>query len=202
MTTTTPTINSIIDSLNAAASEEEAIAIIEEIYGWHVRRDLAEDGPRWAVSPTVDGEATWIEWSPVGGWGTLPEAASMGELTDDEWKAALKARREQVATAPYEAVDSDTIGDKYTHASWGMCARDGWPRGLARPEGRPYAGDLRSQQNHHRCPMDGRRRPGLLGWKWGCARACRVFRGEVTARHRKRALALYDDVLRREAFDD
>jgi hypothetical protein len=105
------------------------------------------------------------------------EAASMGELTDDEWKAALKARREQVATVPYEAVDSDTIGDKYTHASWGMCARDGWPRGLARPEGRPYAGDLRSQQNHHRCPMDGRRRPRAPWMEMGLCQGLPDFQG-------------------------
>jgi hypothetical protein len=69
MTTTTPTIETIINTLNATdANEAEAVAIIEETHGWCVRRDLAEDGPVWAVSPTVDGEATWIEWSPVGGW--------------------------------------------------------------------------------------------------------------------------------------
>lgn len=116
-------------------------------------------------------------------------------LTDDRYLAALYRQRDRIiAGAEFKAVDSDTIGDKFTEASWGLCSdeREAWPdredhlwpeqfdQGRVAPKYR---------RNHHRCPMDRRQNPGANG----CFSTCRIFKGgEINAGKRAEAIELYE----------
>lgn len=75
-------------------------------------------------------------------------------------------------------VDSDEIGNKYTHASWGMCTddREAWPDAQDHiwPEEFEKRGRVApiSRGEHQPCPFDDRsvKRAG------GCFWRCRLFR--------------------------
>jgi hypothetical protein len=91
------------------------------------------------------------------------------------------------------AVDSDTIGDKYTHCSWGMCSEDleQWPdvEDHLFPEEFPERISPKYLGPGQKCPMD--RRTGGEGW--GCFYSCRVFQDGL--KDRAVALKLYDEEL-------
>jgi len=80
--------------------------------------------------------------------------------------------------------DSTTIGDKYTHCSWGLCSRDveAWPDAedhmwpeQFRDKGRVAPKYIAQRQ---RCPWDQRAMDsveGINGMQIGCFYSCRIF---------------------------
>lgn len=118
-------------------------------------------------------------------------------LTDAQYLAALKRNRERIADGqPFEAADSDTIGNKYTEAEWGLCSasRELWPDDTNLFPDIPDRFDPKYRRNHHRCPMDKRDKPG----RNGCFYSCRIFKGEsVNGNKRDLAIKLYDEQIAR-----
>jgi len=115
-------------------------------------------------------------------------------LPRNRYRAALQRQRDRIADGlRFEAVDNDVTGNKYTHASWGLCSRDHgawpdaedhlWPDQFA-AHGR-VAPKYRNQ--HQPCPMQNK------GGAQGCFYSCRIFHsGEIGPSKRDDALALYD----------
>jgi len=115
------------------------------------------------------------------------------ELPNDRYVAALYRQRDRIiAGLPFEAEDSEQVGNKYTHAAWGLCSEDAgawpdredhlWPeqfdQGRVAPKYRTEA---------QPCPMQ------RQGGATGCFYSCRIFKGrEVTAKSRKKAIDLYE----------
>ena len=121
-------------------------------------------------------------------------------MTKVRFVAALKRQRDRIAGGiEFVAADSDVTGDKWTHASWGLCSRDAeawpdaddhlWPdqfleRGRVAPK---YL------KNGQRCPMAKKDGPN------GCFYSCRIFKHrEITRNKRDEAVSLYDAAIARE----
>lgn len=119
------------------------------------------------------------------------------QLTKARYLAALIRQRDRIAAGlTFEAEDSDTLGNKYTHASWGLCTNDkeAWPdakdhiwpdqftnQGRVAPK---YRTDTQS------CPMQ------TKGGGPGCFYSCRIFKhGTITKDARVEASALYDGAI-------
>ena len=115
-------------------------------------------------------------------------------LPQERYVAALRRQRDRIADGlTFSAVESDTVGDKFVHASWGLCSqdRDAWPDAEDHlwPEQFTEHGRVapRYRVQHQTCPMQ--RKNGPVG----CFYSCRIFKGgEITARKRAEAVALYD----------
>jgi hypothetical protein len=132
-------------------------------------------------------------------------------LPKDRYFAALHRQRARIENdTPLVLEDSDAAGDKYSHASWGLCSKDkeAWPdaadhlwpdefveKGRIAPK---YLGD-------NRCPFDepGRDRltSSTLG-SAGCFYRCRLFQAKKANRpDKKRALVLYDEKIQEILVD-
>ncbi len=116
-------------------------------------------------------------------------------LNDERYLAALYRQRDRIITGlPFEAVDSDVIGDKYTHASWGLCSEDAeawpgrddhlWPEQFDKGRVAP-----KYRHQHQVCPMQRK------GGPFGCFFSCRIFKGEITAKKRAEAVELYEQTI-------
>lgn len=118
-------------------------------------------------------------------------------MSNERYLAALYRQRDRIiAGLPFEAADSDALGDKWTHASWGLCSRDAeawpdaedhlWPNQF-RENGR-VAPKYRGQQQP--CPMQ------TKGGGMGCFYSCRVFtHGTITKAKRPQAIDLYEKAI-------
>lgn len=115
-------------------------------------------------------------------------------LTEDRYLAALYRQRDRIiAGLEFQAVDSDVIGDKWTHASWGLCSRDAdaWPDAEDHlwPEQFTEIGRVapKYRGEHQPCPMQRK------GGGSGCFYSCRIFKsGEISRRKRLEAIELYE----------
>ncbi len=117
-------------------------------------------------------------------------------LPQDRYVAALYRQRDRIiAGLPFEMDDSDDIGNKYTHASWGLCSNDAeawpdrddhlWPdqfdQGRVAPK---YRGERQP------CPMQ------TKGGGTGCFYSCRIFKhGTVKAGDCQKAIELYEEAI-------
>jgi hypothetical protein len=124
-------------------------------------------------------------------------------LPQDRYVAVLRRQRERIANGlPFQKEDSDRTGDKYTHASWGLCTEDGaaWPADADRlwPDmGRTTPKYRKADQ---KCPMDTRDIKQIAGT--GCFFTCRIFTAKtVKAKDRDKAVRLYDVELARFPAD-
>lgn len=118
------------------------------------------------------------------------------KLPDDRYLAALYRQRDRIiAGLEFSAVDSDTIGDKYTEASWGLCSDDPaawpdrqdhlWPEQFDKGRVAPL---YRTETQP--CPMQRK------GGGTGCFYSCRIFKGrEVTKNTRAKAITLYEETI-------
>lgn len=119
------------------------------------------------------------------------------DLPNSRYVAALKRQRDRIAAGlRFEADDSNEIGNKYTHASWGLCRRDAgaWPDAEDHlwPEQFVERGRVapKYRRQHQPCPMQKKSGPN------GCFYSCRIFKyGEITKNKREEAVALYDALL-------
>lgn len=118
-------------------------------------------------------------------------------LSNERYIVALERQRDRIAAGlKFEAVDSDTPGDKWTHASWGLCSRDAgawpdaqdhlWPDQF-REHGRVAPKYLRQ---HQPCPMQ------TKDGGSGCFYRCRIFKGQLGANSAGTAVDLYDAAIR------
>lgn len=122
------------------------------------------------------------------------------KLPHDRYVAVLRRQRARIeAGLPFEAVDSDAPGDKYTHAAWGLCSedREAWPdredhlwpdrfdRGRVAPKYRDKG---------QRCPMDTRPvdDPNI---EIGCFYNCQIFQRRHPTPDRAEAVRLYDEAI-------
>jgi hypothetical protein len=116
------------------------------------------------------------------------------ELSQGRYLAALYRQRDRIiAGIPFEAVDSDVIGDKFTYASWGLCSedRDAWPDAEDHlwPDQFEKTGRVapKYRNANQPCPMQRK------GGGDGCFYSCRIFKGgEITANKRRQAIDLYE----------
>ncbi len=115
-------------------------------------------------------------------------------MTNDRYLAALYRQRDRlIAGLEFEAVDSDTMGDKFTHASWGLCSRDAgaWPDADDHlwPDQFEQYGRVapKYRKGGQICPMQRKEGP------FGCFYSCRIFKtGEISRKTRQRAIELYE----------
>lgn len=114
-------------------------------------------------------------------------------LTDARYIAALYRQRDRIiAGLEFSAEDSDAIGDKYTHASWGLCSDDkgAWPDAKDHlwPDQFEQHGRVapKYRHQHQSCPMQ------TKGGGSGCFYSCRIFKGKINERMRKQAIDLYE----------
>jgi hypothetical protein len=116
-------------------------------------------------------------------------------LAQYRYRAALARQSARIGQGlPFDAVDDDTPGNKYTHASWGLCSREQaawpdrndhlWPDQF--DEGRVAPKYRKPEQ---RCPLDKRTNPDGNG----CFYTCRIFKGPRP--DRQEAIRLYDEAI-------
>ena len=104
-------------------------------------------------------------------------------------KAVLQRQRNRIAESnePLLLEDSTDMGNKYTHASWGMCSRE------AKEE---FNGIGIDSINHSYklaaipCPM---RKKNQEKGQWGCFYECRLFKGPRLKKDE--VLELYDRMI-------
>jgi hypothetical protein len=118
-------------------------------------------------------------------------------LTDERYAAALQRIRGLIAGGvKLDAVDSTTVGDKYTECTWGLCSsqKAAWPD----PEDHLWPDQFKERgrvapkyrTKTHKCPMD-KRVVGEDDMGNGCFYTCKVFQKGPTP-SRDQALELYD----------
>jgi hypothetical protein len=115
-------------------------------------------------------------------------------LTDAQFLAGLRRIRGAIASGrKFHFVDSDTIGDKHTHCSWGACGDEpeDWPdpEALMWPDRRLIHGKVtpKYQKDHQHCPFERREQRDNPS---GCFYRCLAWKRTIT---RTRALKLYDE---------
>lgn len=118
-------------------------------------------------------------------------------MSQERYIEALKRQRDRIASGiGFEAVDSEVIGDKYTHASWGLCSIDkaAWPdkEDHLWPDLFETSGRIapKYRNDNQPCPMQ------KEGGRYGCFHSCRIFQtAEINANTREKAIDLYDEML-------
>lgn len=117
-------------------------------------------------------------------------------LTNKQHLETLERFRDAIAKGlKLHFFNDETIGDKDSQATWGLCSRKKimWPD----PETHMWPNDPRDQNSDEiygikylggdqRCPMD--KREGESAW--GCFYHCRIFQGPRPTR--EQAVQLYD----------
>ena len=136
-------------------------------------------------------------------------ALAMRKMTDDQYHQWLILNRSRIWHGlPLIAWDDNTIGDKDTYASWGMCSDDiaafsdpeTWAYGEMT---KPHHWDktrLRtiSRGPDHYCPFDRRmveshqRGFSQSGADFGCFYSCRIFGRQITKNDKDNAIAWFD----------
>lgn len=121
-------------------------------------------------------------------------------LNDNRYLAALIRMRDRISNGlKLEGVDSDTLGDKYTHCSWGMCSMDSaqWPHAADHtfPIDFIERGRVSTElQDYQTCPLQVNSEcPGAKSW--GCFYECRFFQKKGRKRrrlNREHILRLYN----------
>lgn len=103
-----------------------------------------------------------------------PINPDMGEGRHQDSLRRLKRRIE--GGLPFSREDSTAIGDKFTHASWGLCSgdREQWPEADDHtfPDDFESRGRISPRHAPGACPMD-RREGEDIGF--GCFYTCRIF---------------------------
>lgn len=115
-------------------------------------------------------------------------------LNNDRYLAALYRQRDRIASGlEFSAIDSDAIGAKFTHASWGLCSEDkeAWPDAEDHlwPDQFENSGRMapKYRSETQPCPMQSK------GGPTGCFFSCRIFKGgEISKNSRMHAIALYE----------
>lgn len=120
-------------------------------------------------------------------------------LPQDRYVAALRRQRDRIANGlPFDAVDSDTIGDKFTHAAWGLCSDDpaAWPDAEDHlwPDQFEQHGRVapKYRAEHQRCPIQSK------GGASGCFYSCLIFKNRMGPKSRDQAVALYDAAIAKQ----
>lgn len=118
-------------------------------------------------------------------------------MPDDRHLIALKRIRQQIADGlELNSVDSNDIGNKYTHCSWGLCSgnKEQWPDAEDHlwPHEFKTAGRVapKYQKNHQHCPFDSNQSDEFRS---GCFWTCMIFQGGL--RDRNTALMRYDQII-------
>lgn len=106
-------------------------------------------------------------------------------LTDAQYLATLERLREAIVKGmKLKFFDDDTIGNKDTQCTWGLCGRSKviwtdlethlWPND-PRDLGKPDIYGIKYIENEQKCPMDTRIE---LNNSMGCYYTCRVFQAK------------------------
>jgi hypothetical protein len=119
------------------------------------------------------------------------------DMTQERYVAALKRQRARIADGlEFTAVDSDQTGNKFTHASWGLCSNDkeAWPDAQDHlwPDKFAERGRVAPKYRNPKqlCPMQKKGGPN------GCFYSCRIFKHrEINQNKREESIALYDAAL-------
>jgi hypothetical protein len=117
-------------------------------------------------------------------------------LTDEQYLAGLRRIRAAIANGrKFKFVDSNTMGDKYTHCSWGACGDEpeDWPKeALIWPDRRTLNGkvSIKYRTDQQRCPFDKRSKEEHTGF--GCFYHCMAWKKKMP---REKALKLYDAMI-------
>jgi len=115
-------------------------------------------------------------------------------MTKNDYAKVLRILRKKIDTGlSLSCVDSDTIGNKYTECSWGICMEtpDNYPDESMRIRPELMAHNRVASKfppEGFNCPLD--KHPED---RWGCFYRCRAFQGGI---NREQALALYDETLK------
>ncbi len=116
-------------------------------------------------------------------------------LSDDRYLAFLKRMRDLIASgAELKYEDSEEIGNKYTHCSWGMCCGDksGWPdpQDYLWPD-QPDRVDIKYSTKRQCCPLSRNQTESS-----GCFYSCMIFKPNGEKPTREQAIKLYDDKIK------
>jgi hypothetical protein len=138
-------------------------------------------------------------------------------MTDAQYLNQLQRMRERIAHGEMLViVNSEEIGEQFTHCSWGLCTGDidFWQSDeLLHPENPPkntghfeaQAGDFsfdvemwfvtpKHRQHNHFCPFD-RGADGSASSAWGCFDRCKIFhprKDEDPVLPRENAVRMFD----------
>lgn len=113
-------------------------------------------------------------------------------MSNERYKAALVRIRTQIENgSELIAVDSTTIGDKFTHCSWGLCScsPEQWPDKEDRLFDRDYPLAILYRQKGQNCPFD--EQPDREFGPDGCFRTCRIFQNRGNPPTREEAIKRY-----------
>jgi hypothetical protein len=120
------------------------------------------------------------------------------ELTNEQYIRMLKKLRTLIESGlKLELDDSNEIGNKYTHASWGQCTNEHWDKDSLFRKDAPFLGSKTHAKGQF-CPFDTRINPpghsSIRNSPMGCFYRCRLFQATkaAPAPTREQALQLYD----------
>jgi len=118
---------------------------------------------------------------------------------EGRWQDALRRMLGRIKEGlRFEAWDSDEVGAKDTHCSWGMCSNDieQWPEA----DDHIFPDDFEERQRvvprdaPGGCPLD--RRTGTDEEdRWGCFYHCRVFQGHIDEKFVGDVVLLYNRII-------
>lgn len=122
-------------------------------------------------------------------------------LSDERYLVVLERQKKRIEDGlELSLVDSNTIGDKYTEATWGLCSgeKEAWPDAEDHLWPDQFLNEGRVapkyQVTGQHCPFDDTSRQKDLFGPSGCFYRCRLFQNKKVDRpDRKRALELYDE---------
>lgn len=102
-------------------------------------------------------------------------------LTDSEYLNLLKRARQRLdQVKEIRCEDSTEIGFKHTLSNVGLCDDGLTTKEIALfPKEFPKRCSMKYQGRNHKCPLDGRKKSGILGWGNGCFFKCLLFQGHL-----------------------
>ena len=113
------------------------------------------------------------------------------DMSDAAFERGLRRLRDLIAQGEaLVAEDSNDIGNKHIHCSWGACSND--RRIWADPDQKLSFGATRYRKPHQKCPMDTAKDDPDTPSS-GCFYRCRIFQHKTPTR--EEALELYAQIL-------
>ncbi len=114
-------------------------------------------------------------------------------LTDEQHLHMLKKVRDRIANGETMVLDdSDDIGNKHTHCSWGQCTDKGWEKEALFRKDTPLLGSKYHDKGQI-CPFDKDQAGESVLSPAGCYHRCKIFQNSRGNRpSREEALELYN----------
>lgn len=100
-------------------------------------------------------------------------------LTEEQYLSILRKIKETISEEGFTVYcwNSTTVGNKFTESNCGFCNDAYIDKDMALfPHQFPERKTMKYRGENHKCPFDARKKPGILGWGYGCFDECYLFK--------------------------